>query len=90
MQQNWGPRGACIDRDEAFFAPRSPKSVEIGDEKWRFIEAHKAFSHFSHFSFGFASCVRNLYFYSAFETSSDATVEKVTFLKTPKNQGQKK
>ena len=77
-------------KDEAFFAPRSPKSGEICDEFSRIIEAHKALSHFSHFAFGFASCLRNLYFYSVFGTSPDATAEKGTFPKPPKNQGQKK
>ena len=74
-----------LSRDEAFSAPRSPKSAEIGDEKWRFIEAHKAFSHFSHF-FGFASCVRNLYLWDFIRCDR----RKSHFSETPKNQGQGK
>ena len=41
------------------------------------------------FSFFNASCLRNPYFCSVFSSSRSAIVQKCTFLKTSKNQGQK-
>ena len=79
----------ALSKEKAYFGPRSPKSVEIGEKISRFVEAHRALSQFSRFSFICASGLRNPYFYSVFGTSPSAIVEKCTYLKTSKNQGQK-
>ena len=68
---------------------RSQKSGFFFAKISRFVEAHRDISQMSRFP-SFTPESPNPYFCSVFGTSRSGIVEKCTFLKTSKNQGQKK